>query len=83
MLRVFIFERISQVLIIKRTNRPDDNIVRILVPPSDKPQEIEVKVTRVDRNATKIGFTAEKSVRILRGEIKLMDEGEDEQEKAA
>ena len=43
--------------------------VRIIVPPSDKPQTIEVVVTEAHRDKARLAFIADKSIRVHRKEV--------------
>jgi sRNA-binding carbon storage regulator CsrA len=45
-------------------------VVRLFVPPSDKPQTIEVSLEKINGfTGVRLGFVAAKEVRILRGEL--------------
>jgi sRNA-binding carbon storage regulator CsrA len=49
--------------------RPGES-VRLFVPPSDKPQAIEILVGKVKEHRTSLVITAAKEVAIVRGEVK-------------
>lgn len=46
-----------------------DEVVRLIVPPSDKPQVIDIKVTEARRDKARLGFIADDSVRVHRLEV--------------
>jgi carbon storage regulator CsrA len=43
--------------------------VTIIVPPSDKPQTIEVVVTEAHRDKARLGITADRAIRVHRKEV--------------
>lgn len=50
------------------TRRENETIV-ITVPPSDKPQRIEVMVCQVGQRRARLGVTADRTISIHRGEV--------------
>ena len=45
------------------------DVVSITIPPSTKPQTIEIEVTLIRGGLTKLGFTADPAIKIHRREI--------------
>jgi len=54
--------------------RKKDEGIKMIVPPSDEPTEIEVVVTRVRQTTTRLGVDAPQKVRVVRSELAVDEE---------